>query len=117
MINFLVEFEDELSPLTIGKLDTTTGTWTEMYQTEGYLEDVRSTGFWVVEASKLQVTHRMFLPNIDNDGKVIELDSTMYVVEKKDFDWDTDTEEQLYQVQNSQDYNYFQYATLESVQF
>lgn len=114
--DFLLEFIDELTDMTLGRLDLTTGTWTELYKTKGYMESMSSSGIWIVGRSQLKISHRLFIPLYDKDGKKIELDTSVYVVEKKNFDWDTDTDEQLYQVQDSQPYNHHNYVLLESVE-
>lgn len=113
---FLMEFEDELMDLTIGKLDMTTGTWTELHQVRGYMEDANSSGIWIAGRSQLSGEHRVYLPHYDIDGNEIELDSTMYIVKKRNFDWDTDKDEVLYQVQSHQPYHFYLFATAESTE-
>lgn len=115
MSDFLLEFEDEINPLTLGTLDMTAGEWTELHQTFGYVEDLNSSNIWIVGRSQLEGTHHAFLPLNDNDGNAISLDSSVYIVEKANFDWDTDTDETLYQVQSYQPYLFHLYVTLETV--
>lgn len=117
MNSFLLEFEDELCDMTLGRLNTSTGEWTELHKTKGYMESMSSSGIWIVGRSQLTISHRLFLPLVDNDGNKIELDTGVYVVKKKDFDFATDTEEPLYQVQEHQPYMFHLYVMLESVQF
>jgi len=116
MNDFLLEFEDEITDMTIGELDLTTGTWTELYQTKGYMEDMSVSGIWIVGKSQTKISHRLFLPLKDNDNNLMELTNDMYVVQCKDFDWETDTDEQLYKIENYQRYLFHLYVLLESVE-
>lgn len=111
-----MEFEEELTDMTLGTLDLSTGTWTELYQTRGYMESMSSSGIWIIGRSQMTISHRLFLPLVDEDGNKITLNSSVYVVKKKDFVWETDTDEQLYQVQDHQPYLHHIYVLLESVE-
>ena len=117
MNDFLLEFEEELSEMTLGTLDLSTGTWTETHKTYGYMEDMSVASVWIIGRSQMKISHRLFIPLLDNVGESISLEGNVYVVNKANFDWDTDTEEQLYKVQSYQPYRNHLYALLESIEF
>lgn len=115
MRTFKDEFEDLLDPITIGRVNRADGSWTEEHVTVGFFETLSGRQVWIAEQAKVQFSHRVFLPNEDNEGNVIVLDSNLFIVQSGDFDWKDSDGIILYQVQERQPFDYYQYALVRAV--
>lgn len=109
------EFGDWLEPITLGTIDKSAGSWTEEHTTVGFFETLSGGQVWIAERPQVEFSHRVFLPNEGDDGVEIVLDSTIYIVRSGSFAWSTDTDEPLYQVQDRQGFDYYQYALVRAV--
>lgn len=117
MSEFIREFGEDLSPITIGKLNKSTGEWTELHKTLGFLENISDKRIWTAERNELVFTHRAYLPLEDEDGNSINLDSTMYIVQSRDFNYSED-DDTLFQVQGRMPFpDFYQYAMVRAVDY
>lgn len=112
-MSFKSEFDELLSPVTIGTMNDGVNSetldpefgWSIVYKTVAYNEALGTSQF-AETPSRVEVTHRFFLPIEDDSGDVMKLrpgerSETLYIVEGDSIESVSDKDLTAFQIKNA----------------